>query len=53
MWAAPDGAATAAAPGAEMTAKGHNMLSWTSSGITYWAVSDLNQTELAQLRSMI
>jgi anti-sigma factor RsiW len=29
--------------------RGYNVLSWTNHGMNYWAVSDLNQTELAEL----
>lgn len=53
MWAASDRAAAAIAPIVAMTLKGHNILGWTNSGITYWAVSDLNLTELAQLQQIL
>jgi len=29
--------------------QGYNVLHWTQSGMTYWAVSDLNSTELQEL----
>ena len=28
--------------------KGYNLIHWTRSGITYWAVSDLNENELSE-----
>ena len=31
------------------TRQGYNMINWTKSGMTYWAVSDLNLAELQQL----
>jgi anti-sigma factor RsiW len=32
---------------------GYNMISWRSGGMTYWAISDLNAAELAQLQSLL
>ena len=32
--------------GREMTRQGYHLLHWTRGGSTYWAVSDLNETEL-------
>lgn len=32
---------------------GYNVLSWTKGGMTYWAVSDLNDGELRELQSLI
>ena len=49
MW--PSGDRPDAEPGAA-TRNGYNMLSWTKSGITHWAVSDLNLSELRQLQSL-
>jgi anti-sigma factor RsiW len=42
LWpaAAPDAAATL------LSRRGYNMVHWTQSGFTYWAVSDLNGAEL-------
>jgi anti-sigma factor RsiW len=40
--AASDAAATF------VTRRGYNMIHWTKSGLTCWAVSDLNQTELQE-----
>src|ERR1051325_1423387 len=31
------------------TRRGYNVLAWTNHGMNYWAVSDLNQTELGEL----
>ena len=33
--------------------KGYNVLSWTSEGLTYWAVSDLNAAELGELQKLL
>jgi anti-sigma factor RsiW len=33
--------------------RGYNVLSWTNREMTYWAVSDLNETELRQLASLL
>jgi anti-sigma factor RsiW len=51
-WAAPDDSSAVVAPPQALTHKGHNMLSWTRSGVVYWAVSDLNAKELAQLQEL-
>jgi len=32
---------------------GYNVLSWTKGGMTYWAVSDLNDGELRELQALI
>jgi anti-sigma factor RsiW len=34
------------------TQQGYNVLSWTNSGMSYWAVSDLNGTELRQFADL-
>jgi anti-sigma factor RsiW len=34
------------------TRRGYNVLSWTNSGMNYWAVSDLNATELRQFADL-
>jgi anti-sigma factor RsiW len=50
---------TAAGPGLESAGamraslKGYNVLSWTSEGLTYWAVSDLNAAELGELQKLL
>jgi len=36
--------------GAVPALKGYNALTWTSGGMTYWAVSDLNAAELSELQ---
>ena len=35
------------------TVKGYNVLSWSKSGVTYWAVSDLNLDELQRLQALL
>ena len=35
------------------TLQGYNVISWAAGGMTYWAVSDLNAKELAQLQSLL
>jgi anti-sigma factor RsiW len=34
-----------------VTRRGYNVFFWTNNGMKYWAVSDLNQAELANLRN--
>jgi anti-sigma factor RsiW len=46
------------APGSEPSAKtmklkGYNLIKWKSSGMTYWAVSDLNESELQEFARLI
>jgi hypothetical protein len=50
MWRAPgseDVAPTLA------TKNGYNLLTWTRSGVTYWAVSDLDASELKRLQGLL
>lgn len=35
------------------TVKGYNLMTWSRSGISYWAISDLNSGELRQLQSLM
>jgi anti-sigma factor RsiW len=35
------------------TRRGYNILSWTNNGMKYWAVSDLNQTELREFTELV
>jgi anti-sigma factor RsiW len=42
---------TASAEAAE-TLNGYHLLNWSSNGMTFWAVSDLNETELRQFVSL-
>jgi mycothiol system anti-sigma-R factor len=42
----PSREATAAAPVRAVARRGYNVLHWTEGGMTYWAVSDLNATEM-------
>lgn len=44
-----DGAAGAAKRTPELTRQGYHMLSWTSNGMTRWAISDLDEEELGEL----
>jgi anti-sigma factor RsiW len=32
---------------------GYNLLTWSHGGLTYWAVSDLNATELQQFKALL
>jgi anti-sigma factor RsiW len=32
---------------------GYNLVSWNRSGVTYWAVSDLNGAELQELQQLL
>jgi len=36
-----------------VTRQGYNLLHWTQSGMTYWAMSDLNQTELQEFVRLV
>ena len=50
MWPAADGAS----PGPMPTAvQGYNTVSWAAGGLTYWAISDLNARELAELQALL
>jgi anti-sigma factor RsiW len=35
------------------TRRGYNVLAWTNNGMKYWAISDLNQTELRQFAALL
>jgi anti-sigma factor RsiW len=48
----PAAARPSAAPTAS-TVQGYNTLAWTAGGLTYWAVSDLNAKELAELQRLL
>jgi anti-sigma factor RsiW len=37
----------------QTTINGYNLISWNRSGMTYWAVSDLNQGELRELEALL
>ena len=50
MWPAASNEATPARPA---SLQGYNVISWTAGGLTYWAVSDLNAKELAQLQALL
>src|SRR5262249_56061831 len=36
-----------------VTHQGYNLLHWTQSGMSYWAVSDLNRSELEEFERLI
>jgi len=36
-----------------ITHKGYNLVTWNRAGIDYWAVSDLNAGDLAQLQALL
>jgi anti-sigma factor RsiW len=36
-----------------ITRRGYNVFSWTNNGMKYWAVSDLNQTELREFTEFV
>lgn len=36
-----------------MARQGYNLIHWTRGGMTYWAVSDLNSSELEKLTRLI
>jgi anti-sigma factor RsiW len=50
MW--PKGSDEHAVPPSLVKRSGFNLLTWTSSGLVYWAVSDLNPAELGQLQAL-
>lgn len=47
LWPSTDGSESVPR---EISHKGYNVITWTESGITYWAISDLNMGELRQLQ---
>jgi anti-sigma factor RsiW len=40
-------------PGKPVTMQGYNLLHWSASGMNYWAISDLNATELLQFVQLL
>ncbi len=50
MWPAAN---TEDAPPKHITENGYNLLTWNKSGVTYWAVSDLDARELTRLRNLL
>ena len=36
-----------------LTRRGYNLIHWTKAGMTYWAVSDLNSSELEQFAQLV
>jgi anti-sigma factor RsiW len=43
----------ASKPPARLALRGHNLLHWSSAGMTFWAVSDLDAAELAALQRLM
>ena len=50
MWPAEQAAPIAAQA---VVHKGYNLLSWSKGGLTYWAISDLNDGEMRQLQGLL
>jgi anti-sigma factor RsiW len=50
IWPAPRSSNTAKKP---TVRRGYNLIHWTESGMTFWAVSDLNSTELREFAELI
>ena len=40
-------------PVATVTVNGYNGVEWTQDGMTFWAVSDLNLSELNELKALL
>ncbi|MGZ9053190.1 MAG: hypothetical protein ACXW3N_13590 [Rhodoplanes sp.] len=36
-----------------LKANGYNLVTWSKGGMTYWAVSDLNERELQDLQGLL
>jgi len=50
VWPAPGGAETSEAA---LSQQGYNLIHWTLAGMDFWAVSDLNASELAQFAGLV
>jgi anti-sigma factor RsiW len=50
IWPSPPGSGPATK---KTTHNGYNLLKWTKSGMTFWAVSDLNERELQEFARLI
>ncbi len=50
MWPSAGGEETRPS---SLTANGYNLLTWSKGGMTYWAVSDLNERELQDLQGLL
>jgi anti-sigma factor (TIGR02949 family) len=50
MWPASDQKANASA---QLSRQGYNLVNWVDAGLVYWAVSDLNSTELSQMKALL
>jgi anti-sigma factor RsiW len=48
----PSGADSAASPAA-LSQQGYQLIHWTEGGLTYWAVSDLNEKELEEFVQLV
>lgn len=49
----PTGQDPGATAKSALTRQGYHLLSWTKAGMTFWAVSDLNESELGQFVGMM
>ena len=52
-WPASSAGHDSGVPAKAATRQGYNALHWTQSGMTYWAVSDLNSRELEELVQLL
>jgi anti-sigma factor RsiW len=52
VWPADRGEAPTAEPASDRTRQGYHLLTWTRSGMTRWAISDLNVPELRQFAGL-
>jgi anti-sigma factor RsiW len=50
IWPSADSTSPGPTPGA---VQGYNTVSWSAGGLTYWAISDLNARELAELQGLL
>jgi len=53
MWPASAGLGLESTGAMRASLRGYNVLTWTSDGLTYWAVSDLNAAELGELQKLL
>ena len=51
IWPDADGAV--AMPASAATRQGHNILHWRQGGMSYWAISDLNQADIAAFADLV
>lgn len=53
MWPASAGPGLESTGATRASLKGYNVIGWTSDGLIYWAVSDLNAAELGELQKLL